>query len=179
MVQFGARPVLAVHPETQTSNLAHDRSVKAQNGSFQSRITALNECCTVSEILLAACANLGSLFAARTAKRAAITKRIGWHTFRRSLATLLTSMKGTVKVAQGLLRHADPRITVGLYAQEEEEAKRAAQEHVSGLFLVQKKASRFLVQKTRKPAEPIGGFFNCGKLKRELVSLVCPYRAPM
>jgi integrase len=75
------------------------------------------------------------------AKRAKITKQIGWHTFRRSLATVLTSKKEAVKVVQELMRHADPRITLELYAQGEEGAKRAAQEHVSGLFLLQKKAS--------------------------------------
>jgi integrase len=75
------------------------------------------------------------------AKRANITKEIGWHTFRRSLATLLTSKKEAIKVVQELMRHADPRITLHLYAQGEEEAKRAAQVHVSGLFLVDKKAS--------------------------------------
>lgn len=75
------------------------------------------------------------------AERAQLTQRIGWHTFRRSLATLLTSKKEAVKVVQELMRHADPRITLALYAQGEEDAKRAAQEHVSGLFLLQKKAS--------------------------------------
>lgn len=75
------------------------------------------------------------------ALRAGITKKIGWHTFRRSLATLLTSKRETVKVVQELLRHADPRIAMELYAQGEEEAKREAQRHVSGLFLVEKKAS--------------------------------------
>ena len=75
------------------------------------------------------------------AVRAKITKQIGWHTFRRSLATVLTSKKEAVKVVQELMRHADPRITLELYAQGEEAGKRAAQEHVSGLFLVQKKAS--------------------------------------
>jgi hypothetical protein len=42
---------------------------------------------------------------------------------------------------QELMRHADPRITMELYAQGEEEGKRAAQKHVSGLFLVDQKAS--------------------------------------
>lgn len=74
------------------------------------------------------------------ARRARITKHIGWHTFRRSLATLLTSKKETVKVVQELMRHADPRIMLELYAQGEEDAKRAAQKHVRGLFLVEKKA---------------------------------------
>lgn len=73
--------------------------------------------------------------------RANLTEQIGWHTFRRSLATLLTSKKEAVKVVQELMRHADPRITLALYAQGEEDAKRAAQKHMSGLFVVQKKAS--------------------------------------
>jgi len=68
-------------------------------------------------------------------------KRIGWHTFRRSLATVLTSKKETVKVVQERMRHADPRITLELYAQGEESAKRAAQDHISGLFVVHKIAS--------------------------------------
>jgi len=42
---------------------------------------------------------------------------------------------------QELLHHSDPRITMALCAQGEEEAKRAAQEHVSGLFLVEKQES--------------------------------------
>jgi site-specific recombinase XerD len=75
------------------------------------------------------------------ALRAKITKWIGWHTFRRSLATVLTSKKETVKVVQELMRHADPRITLELYAQGEESSKHAAQEHVSGLFVVHKIAS--------------------------------------
>ena len=54
---------------------------------------------------------------------------------------MLTSKKEAVKVVQELMRHADPRITLELYAQGEEAGKRAAQEHVNGLFLVQKKAS--------------------------------------
>lgn len=72
------------------------------------------------------------------AERAGVTKKIGWHTFRRSLATLLGSKKEAVKVIQELMRHADPRLALELYEQGEEEAKRAAQQHVSGLFLVEK-----------------------------------------
>jgi integrase len=46
-----------------------------------------------------------------------------------------------VKVVQELMRHADPRIALELYAQGEETEKRAAQEHVNELFLVEKIAS--------------------------------------
>ena len=75
------------------------------------------------------------------AERAQVTKWLGWHTFRRSLATLLTSRNEGVKVVQSLMRHADPRITMELYAQGEEQSMRAAQKHLSGLFLVDKMAS--------------------------------------
>ena len=42
---------------------------------------------------------------------------IGWHTPRRSLATLLISNGENVKVAQSQLRHTTPKITLELYAQ--------------------------------------------------------------
>ena len=42
---------------------------------------------------------------------------IGWHTLRRSLATLLISNGENVKVAQSQLRHPTPKITLELYAQ--------------------------------------------------------------
>lgn len=45
------------------------------------------------------------------------TMPIGWHTFRRSLATLLISNGENVKVTQSQLRHTTPKITLELYAQ--------------------------------------------------------------
>jgi integrase len=42
---------------------------------------------------------------------------IGWHTLRRSLATLLISNGENVKVVQNQLRHTTPKITLDLYAQ--------------------------------------------------------------
>lgn len=66
---------------------------------------------------------------------------IGWHTFRRSLAALLTAKKDSIKIVQELMRRADPRITMALNAQGEEQGKRADQKHVSGLFLVDEKPS--------------------------------------
>jgi len=46
-----------------------------------------------------------------------ITKQIGWHTFRRTYASLLKSSGADVKVVQDSLRHANARITMELYAQ--------------------------------------------------------------
>jgi hypothetical protein len=44
-------------------------------------------------------------------------------------------VRETVKVVQEFMRHADPRITLDLYGQVDEEAKRTAQRRVSGLLL--------------------------------------------
>jgi integrase len=51
------------------------------------------------------------------AERAGITKRIGWHSFRRTLATVLQSSGASVKTTQEILRHSSPVMTFGVYAQ--------------------------------------------------------------
>lgn len=61
------------------------------------------------------------------AQRLGITKRIGWHTFRHTYATLLKSSGADVKVVQESLRHANARITLELYAQAITQDKRTAQ----------------------------------------------------
>jgi integrase len=60
------------------------------------------------------------------AKRLGITKNIGWHTFRRTLATLLTGSVENAKTTQELMRHANAGITMNLYAQALTRTKRAA-----------------------------------------------------
>jgi integrase len=50
------------------------------------------------------------------AERAGIAKTIGWHSFRRTLATLLHSSGASVKTTQDLLRHSSPMMTLGVYA---------------------------------------------------------------
>jgi hypothetical protein len=62
-----------------------------------------------------------------TAIRAKITKRIGWHTLRRTLATLLVGQGTSVKLTQEMTRHANSRITLELYAQSNMAAKLEAQ----------------------------------------------------
>jgi hypothetical protein len=69
--------------------------------------------------------------------RAGITKPVGWHTFRHSLATLLVKKREGIKVVQELMRHADSRTTLDIYSQTDDEDKRAAQKHISGLFIVE------------------------------------------
>jgi integrase len=72
------------------------------------------------------------------AQAAGITKKLGWHSFRRSLASILASKGENVKTVQELLRHANSRITLDVYTQADADEKRAAQEHVGGLFVVPK-----------------------------------------
>ncbi len=69
------------------------------------------------------------------AERAGITKRIGWHSFRRTLATLLLSSGASVKTTQELMRHASPGITMGVYAKAVTADKRQAQNAIAALFM--------------------------------------------
>lgn len=76
------------------------------------------------------------------ATQAGVTKHIGWHTFRHSLATLLGRSGEDIKVVQELLRHANSRITQEIYQHADRDDKRSALSHVSSLFVVPaKKAS--------------------------------------
>jgi integrase len=66
---------------------------------------------------------------------AGITKQIGWHTFRRSFATLLQSSGATVKTTQELMRHSTPVMTLGTYAQAVTSDKREAQDIIAAMIL--------------------------------------------
>ena len=68
------------------------------------------------------------------AKRAGITKRIGWHTFRRSLATLLIDVGAPVKLTQEIMRHANSRVTLELYQQVSMTAKQELQARVVAVW---------------------------------------------
>ena len=69
------------------------------------------------------------------ARRSGITKKVGWHTFRRSYATLLKASGADVKVVQDSLRHANARITMEIYAQALTPDKRKAQTNVVQMIL--------------------------------------------
>lgn len=73
-------------------------------------------------------------------QRAGITKRVGFHTFRHTYTTLLTQNNEDVKVLQELLRHANSRITLDLYAQAGMAERRLAQSKVVELVLRKGKA---------------------------------------
>ena len=63
-------------------------------------------------------------------KRLGITKRVTWHTFRRTYSTLLQSNREDVKVVQELLRHGSAKVTLDVYSQAQMPAKREAQRKV-------------------------------------------------
>jgi integrase len=67
------------------------------------------------------------------ARGVGIAKKIGWHTFRHTCATLLRASGADIKVVQELLRHASCRVTLDTYTQAVTEQKRAAQNRVACL----------------------------------------------
>ncbi len=67
------------------------------------------------------------------ARRVGIGKKMGWHTFRHTCATLLRASGADIKVAQELLRHASCRVTLDTYTQAVTEHKRAAQNRVASM----------------------------------------------
>ncbi len=68
-------------------------------------------------------------------EQASIGQRIGWHTFRRTVATLLTANGEDIKTVQELLRHANPQITMQIYSQAVTETKRAANAKVTTMIV--------------------------------------------
>jgi len=68
------------------------------------------------------------------AKRAGITKRIGWHTLRHTFGTLVKSQGADVATTKELMRHANVSITMDRYVQAVGEQKRQAQHSVVGLL---------------------------------------------
>lgn len=61
------------------------------------------------------------------ARKAGMTKIIGWHTFRHTYSTLLIANGENVKVVQELMRHASSHFTLQTYSQAQVRTKRAAQ----------------------------------------------------
>ena len=69
------------------------------------------------------------------AERLGICKKIGWHTFRHTYATLLSASGASVTTTMELMRHANPSVTFGLYAQAVTEEKRKAQNALAALVM--------------------------------------------
>ncbi len=65
--------------------------------------------------------------------------RVGFHDLRRACATALVARGVDLKTAQNRLRHADARMTIGLYAAAEVQADRDAADLLGVEFLVRPK----------------------------------------
>jgi len=69
-------------------------------------------------------------------EQAGITKpKLGWHTLRRSYASLLLSSGASLRVSMELMRHSTPEMTLGTYAQSVGDEKRDAGSKVASLVL--------------------------------------------
>ena len=64
-----------------------------------------------------------------------VRKRIGWHSFRHSLATNLRALGVDIKVAQELMRHSSCRTTLDVYTRAVDQQKREASLKVVALML--------------------------------------------
>lgn len=69
-------------------------------------------------------------------EQAGIKKRVAWHTLRHSLSTILAGSGEQMKTVQGLMRHKQIATTANLYTRDDDDAKRAAQRKMGGLYLV-------------------------------------------
>ena len=83
------------------------------------------------------------------AQLAGVKANIGWHTFRRTIATLLIANGEDVKTVQESLRHASSKITLDLYAQAVTPTKRRAQTRVVRMLLPAQNA----VQETARTSD--------------------------
>ena len=90
------------------------------------------------------------------AKRLGITKQIGWHSFRRTFATLLGGSED-VKTTQELMRHANCRLTLDIYAQALTPAKRAAHRRLVGLIQAPGETQMVPCGPARKESVPVSG----------------------
>jgi integrase len=77
-----------------------------------------------------------------------VGKRIGWHSFRHSLATNLRALGVDIKVAQELIRHSSCRTTLDVYARAVDQQKREASLKVVALMLL------LDVEKFQHPSAP-------------------------
>lgn len=69
------------------------------------------------------------------ARKACIKGKVGWHTFRRTLASLFIANGEDIKVVQESLRHANSKLTLDLYAQATTLGKREAQRKLIEMVL--------------------------------------------
>ena len=95
------------------------------------------------------------------AKMAGVEGPVGWHTFQRTVATLLVANGEDVKTVQESLRHANSKVTLDLYAQAVMPAKRKAQSKIVRMLLPgsgeAQKSPGFVPESQRRVVERLTG----------------------
>jgi hypothetical protein len=79
----------------------------------------------------------------------------GWHTFRRSFASMVVGSTKDVKAAQELMRHSTSKLTLDLYAQALPENKVAASKAIAGSLLLPPPSTCTAVQSGQGTEEPV------------------------
>jgi integrase len=74
------------------------------------------------------------------AAKAGVKGSIGWHTFRRSISTWLIENDENIKVTQELIRHANSKTTLDLYAKAVTPSKRRAHQRIVDSLLAAQQA---------------------------------------
>jgi integrase len=88
------------------------------------------------------------------ARRVGITKNIGWHTLRRTYASLLQDHNEDPKVVQELLRHASIKVTMDVYTQALTHKKRRAQSNVVEMVAAKQRSLQPAVAPLKVVAAP-------------------------
>jgi integrase len=86
--------------------------------------------------------------------RAAGLDGLGFHDLRRANATALVRLGVDVKTAQQRLGHSDVRMTIGLYAQAESQADRAAADRLGEMFMPRPRDGRGMNSREASEAHP-------------------------
>jgi integrase len=79
----------------------------------------------------------------KAAQKAGISKHLSWHVFRHTFSTLLIDNGENVKTVQDLMRHANPKTTLELYAKSIDHRKRAAQRRIVSSILPERQNPPF------------------------------------
>src|ERR1700678_299762 len=112
--------------------------------------------------------NLMKRYVKPVARKAGITKNIGWHTFRHSFGTLLKANGEDIKTVQEFLRHANSRITLDVYTQAVNSKKRAAQ----------RKVVKMIVASEGTKVAGLGTTDSTNRLKMQVKKLIVPVSCP-
>lgn len=85
--------------------------------------------------------------------RAGITKRLGWHSLRRSYASLLLHSGASLRLAMEMMRHSTAEMTLATYAQTVGDEKRQAGNRVEAMLMGPKEVSG--PTQALQPAHPV------------------------